>query len=46
VKKSIEEMAANWSQEERQECIDATRDAFQGGGEINSNLAGGQHPHN
>ena len=45
VKGSIEEMAASWSPEERQECIDATADAFSLGGAINSHLAGGQNAH-
>lgn len=45
VKESIEEMAATWSQEEKDECVGATMDAFRGGGGINSHLSGGSSPH-
>jgi heme oxygenase len=45
VKNNIESMAAKWSLEERQECIDATAAAFEGGGAINSYLLGGVNPH-
>lgn len=44
-KGKIEEMAANWSSEERTRCTDQTAAAFRGGGGINSYLAGGQSPH-
>ena len=45
VKGDIEDMVANWSQEERKKCTDETAAAFRGGGAINSHLAGGQFPH-
>ena len=45
VKENIEEMAASWSDDGRQECVAATAAAFQGGGGVNANLAGGQSPH-
>lgn len=45
VKGEIEAMAAQWSDCERQECVDATAAAFQGGGAINGYLSGGQSPH-
>ncbi|GAX21090.1 heme oxygenase 1 [Fistulifera solaris] len=45
VKESIENMAAHWSEKEKQECVDATAAAFQGGGGVNSHLSGGQSPH-
>jgi len=45
VKESIEEMAAQWSKDERQESVDATAAAFMGGGAINSYLSGGQSAH-
>lgn len=45
MKDSIEDMAARWSETEKQECVDATAAAFQGGGGINSHLSGGQSPH-
>ena len=45
VKGKIEAMAAAWSPEERQECVDATAATFMGGGAINSYLSGGQSPH-
>jgi hypothetical protein len=41
IKNSIEVMAANWTPEERQECVSGTPDAFKGGGSINSYLQGG-----
>jgi hypothetical protein len=45
VKDSIEDMAARWSETEKQECVEATAAAFQGGGGVNSHLSGGQSPH-
>ena len=45
VKESIEQMAAAWSQEERDECVAGTADAFRGGGGINAHLSGGYSPH-
>lgn len=45
VKEDIEEMAASWSQDEKDECVAATADAFRGGGGINANLSGGSSPH-
>jgi len=45
VKGDIEEIAANWSIEERKRCTDETAAAFKGGGSLNSYLAGGQSPH-
>lgn len=41
IKNSIEEMAASWTPEEKQECVSGTPDAFKGGGSINSYLQGG-----
>ncbi len=40
VKSSIEEMAAKWSREEKDMCVDATMAAFKGGGMINRYLGG------
>jgi len=40
VKNSIEEMAASWSREEKDECVETTAAAFQGGGMLNAYLAG------
>jgi hypothetical protein len=34
-------MAANWTPEEKAECVSGTPDAFKGGGAINSYLQGG-----
>ena len=45
VKEDIEAMAAAWSQEEKDECVAATADAFRGGGGINAHLSGGYSPH-
>ena len=45
VKETIESMAASWSSDEKQECIDATAGPFQGGGGVNSHLSGGQSAH-
>lgn len=45
VKAKIEEMAAQWSPEEKRECVDATAAAFMGGGGINAYLSGGRSPH-
>lgn len=41
VKTQIEELAKQWSREERDKCLDATAGAFRGGGAINSYLYGG-----
>lgn len=43
VKTSIEDMAASWSREEKDQCVDGTAAAFMGGGGINSYLGGGGH---
>lgn len=40
VKQSIEDMAARWSREEKDECVNATGAAFRGGGMINALLSG------
>lgn len=45
VKGSIEKMAADWSREEKDMCINATMDAFRGGGGINAYLSGGKMGH-
>lgn len=45
VKESIEKMAVEWSREEKDMCVDATMDAFRGGGGINAYLGGGGHGH-
>lgn len=44
VKAQIEELARQWSREERDNCINATAGAFRGGGAINGYLYGGS-PH-
>mmetsp|Transcript_41933 Transcript_41933/g.75562 ORF Transcript_41933/g.75562 Transcript_41933/m.75562 type:complete len:285 (-) Transcript_41933:307-1161(-) len=44
VKNLIEEVALQWSREERDKCINATAGAFKGGGAINGYLGGGS-PH-
>lgn len=44
VKNDIEEIAASWSAEEKQSCVDETASAFQGGGGINAYLYGGGKP--
>ena len=41
VKRNIEAMAAQWTRAEKDECVNATASAFQGGGGINSYLMGG-----
>lgn len=45
VKESIEKLAASWTKEQRQQCVDGTAAAFMGGGAINSHLSGGRSPH-
>eukprot|EP00565_Helicotheca_tamesis_P001819 CAMPEP_0185724056 /NCGR_PEP_ID=MMETSP1171-20130828/660_1 /TAXON_ID=374046 /ORGANISM="Helicotheca tamensis, Strain CCMP826" /LENGTH=272 /DNA_ID=CAMNT_0028391831 /DNA_START=178 /DNA_END=996 /DNA_ORIENTATION=+ len=45
VKESIEDMAAKWTQEEKDVCVSATAAAFRGGGALNSYLSGGHSPH-
>jgi len=40
VKQNIEAMAARWSREEKDACVNETAAAFRGGGMINANLAG------
>ena len=40
VKGEIEDMAASWSQEQRDECVGATADTFRYAGAINMYLAG------
>jgi heme oxygenase len=44
LKQGIEDMAAQWSREEKEECVGGTPAAFMGGGTINSNLAGRKCP--
>ena len=44
VKASIEDMAASWSEDEKQDCVSGTADAFQLGFAINGYLMGGA-PH-
>jgi len=44
VKTQIEELAKQWSREERDQCINATAGAFKGGGAINGYLYG-RSPH-
>ena len=45
VKNDIEKLAATWTQEQKDQCVEATAAAFMGGGSINSYLAGGANPH-
>lgn len=45
VKSSIEEIAATWSREQKDQCVDATAAAFMGGGGINAYLSGGRGGH-
>eukprot|EP00559_Dactyliosolen_fragilissimus_P007675 CAMPEP_0184857624 /NCGR_PEP_ID=MMETSP0580-20130426/2777_1 /TAXON_ID=1118495 /ORGANISM="Dactyliosolen fragilissimus" /LENGTH=319 /DNA_ID=CAMNT_0027353327 /DNA_START=91 /DNA_END=1050 /DNA_ORIENTATION=+ len=45
VKNSFEEMAAKWTREQKDMCVDATAAAFRGGGSINAYLRGGSSPH-
>ena len=40
VKQSIEDLAAKWSREEKDRCVDATMAAFSGGGGLNAYLGG------
>ena len=40
VKQRIEQMASAWTDDERKECVDATKAAFEGGGSINAYLSG------
>jgi predicted GNAT superfamily acetyltransferase len=42
VKENIEVMAAAWSEEEQDECVASTADAFRYGGMINAYLYGGK----
>jgi len=44
VKNSIEVLAASWSREEKDLCVDATQAAFQGGGMLNAYLMGISSP--
>lgn len=44
VKAQIEELAKQWSREERDKCLNATAGAFRGGGAINGYLYGAS-PH-
>jgi hypothetical protein len=44
VKNLIEEIAKQWTREERDNCVNATAGAFKGGGAINGYLYGGS-PH-
>ena len=41
MKNIIEDIAKQWTRTERDECINATMDAFKGGGAINGYLSGG-----
>jgi len=43
VKDNIEKMAANWTQEEKNECVAGTPGAFRGGGGINAYLFKGKN---
>ena len=45
VKDLIEDIAKSWTRKERDECINATMDAFKGGGAINGYLSGGRNSH-
>jgi hypothetical protein len=45
VKGDIEDTVAQWSREEKDECVNATAAAFMGGGTLNSYLSGGQSKH-
>jgi len=45
VKSSIEEIASNWSEAEKNECVEATADAFRGGGGVNAYLMGDDDAH-
>ncbi len=45
VKSSIEDMAASWTREQKDQCIGATAAAFMGGGGINAYLSGGRGGH-
>lgn len=42
VKGSIEDMAAGWSREQKDRCVEGTMGAFKGGGGINAYLSGGR----
>jgi len=44
VKNNIEILAASWSREEKDLCVDATQAAFQGGGMLNAYLMGIREP--
>lgn len=44
VKESIESMAAGWSREEKDDCVNQTGFAFRGGGGVNFNLSGKNTP--
>jgi heme oxygenase len=43
-KRKIDDLAASWTPAQRQECVDATLDAFAGGAAVNSHLSGGGGP--
>lgn len=45
VKDDIEKMAASWTREEKDQCVDATAATFKYGGGLNSYLSGGANPH-
>jgi len=45
VKGDIESMAATWSREEKDDCVNQTRYAFRGGGGVNFNLSGKNSSH-
>jgi len=41
VKNNFEIMASEWSSDDKEQCVNATAAAFQGGGGVNANLIGG-----
>lgn len=45
VKGDIEDLAAGWSQEEKDECVAATAATFRFAGAINKYLSGGKSSH-
>jgi len=45
VKGDIEDTVAQWSREEKDECVNATAAAFMNGGNLNSYFSGAQSPH-
>lgn len=45
VRQSIEDLANTWTREQKDMCVEATMDAFRGGGGINAYLSGGRGGH-